>query len=106
MKKFQFLLFALVISIAVTFSSCSPSIRTTASWVNKEKIKPPYKSVFIVVFSQNIEAKTILETDLQTAATARGLKAYKSIDEFGPVASLDKLPVKEAFIKKVKQAKK
>ena len=101
MKKTIPVICLLIISTTIFFSSCKAPIKTTASWVNREKIKPPYKSVFIVVFTENMGLKTTLETDLAEAARARGLRVRKSIDDFGPVANLQKLPVKDAFIKKV-----
>ena len=91
---------AVVIS-TMAFISCSPSIKTTASWVNKEKANQPHKSVFITVITSNLQTKAILETELAKAAEARGIKTYKSIDQFGPITSKESLPVKEAFIKKV-----
>ena len=101
MKKVGFYVCILSIALAVSFSSCAPSIRTSASWVNKEKIQPPYKSVFILVLTSNLQSKTILENDLATAATAKGLKAYKSVDVFGPVAGKEGLPIKETLMKKI-----
>lgn len=101
MKQSLLIVILLLVSFAV-LNSCSPSIKTTASWVNKEKGVPQsYKSIFIVVLSQNIESKTILENDLYNAATAEGFKAYKSIEVFGPVSGKENMPVKEAFLKKV-----
>ncbi len=102
MKQTKLMLRILVIMITVSILSCSPRpIQTTASWVNREKIKPPYKSVYIVVFTENMGMKTTLETDLAEAARARGLKVHKSIDDFGPISNVQKMPEKEAFIKKV-----
>jgi hypothetical protein len=91
-----------VIIIAAAFSSCGPSIKTTASWVNKEKIKEKhYKNIFIVALLRNLQAKTTLENDLANAAEARGIKAYKSIDVFGPTIQKEILPLKEDVEKKL-----
>ncbi len=104
MKQTKRFLILLTLASTLLLSSCGPSVKTTGSWVNKEKLPAqPYKSVFIVALTANLEAKTTLELDLQSAAEARGLKAYKSIDEFGPVASLESLPVKDALLRKIRE---
>lgn len=99
----RFLAMMFFISASISVSSCSPAIKTTASWINKERATPPkqYKSVFITVLTDNLETKTILENDLANAATAKGYKAYKSMESFGPISGKEGLPVKEAFLKKV-----
>jgi len=102
MKSTKTILFLLIFISTTAFISCKTTFKTTASWVNKEKIKPPYKSVFIVVLTENLAVKTVLENDLAEAARAKGLIVYKSSDEFGPVASFQSAPVKEAFLKKVR----
>jgi len=86
-----------------TLNSCSPSIKTTSSWVNKERKTPqqPYKSVFIVVLKENLETKTTVENDIANAARAKGFKTYTSMESFGPISGKEGLPVKEAFLKKV-----
>ena len=101
MKQTVSLLSMVIVAETISVTSCSPAIRTVSSWVNKEKIQPPYKSVFIAVLTPNLNTKTTLENDLATAAAARGLKAYKSGDAFGPISSKENLPVKDAFLKKV-----
>ena len=103
MKKAR-LIIRIVIIIAAALSSCGPSIKTTASWVNKEKItEKHYKTIFIVALLKNLEAKTTLENDLANAAEARGIKAYKSIDIFGPTVQKEILPLKEDVEKKLNE---
>ena len=84
--------------------SCKPSfsIRTTVAWVNKEKLPPqPIKSVFIIVFSDNMEIRSAFENDLAAAAEKKGLKAYTSMGIIGPVEMREIAPVKDVFIKKL-----
>jgi len=93
-----------IVSLAASLNSCGPSIRTTASWVNKEKLpQQQYKVIIIVALIKNLEAKSTLENDLAAAAEARGVKAYKSIDVFGPTVKKEILPLKEDFIKKLNE---
>jgi len=87
---------------SLTITSCSPAIKTTGSWVNREKLPAaPIKSVFIIAFTDDMEVKAYLEEDLALAAEKKGLKAYKSIDVIGPVATKYIAPVKDVFMKKL-----
>jgi hypothetical protein len=100
MNKAKLFSAALIFSLAII--SCGPSIKTTGSWVNKEKLPAePVKSVFIIAFTDNMEARAYLEEDLALAAEKKGLKTYKSIDVIGPVDIKYIAPVKDAFMKKL-----
>jgi len=104
MNKSKLLAAVLVVVLIFPIISCKPgfSIRTTALWVNKEKLPPePIKSIFIIAFTDNLDVRATLEKDLATAATKRGLKAYKSLDIVGPVEIKSMAPVKDVFIKKL-----
>ena len=88
--------------LSLVIISCGPSIKTTASWINKEKVPAePVKSVFIIAFTDNIEARAYLENDLAAAAQKKGLKTYKSVDVVGPVEMKYIAPVKDVFMKKL-----
>jgi len=99
-------LFAAFLGAILSFAiiSCKPgfSIRTTALYVNKEKLPPErIKSIFIIAFTDNLDVRATLEKDLAAAAQKRGLKAYKSLDIIGPVEIKSIAPVKDVFIKKL-----
>ena len=84
-------------------SCSSSSVKITASWVNREKMPAePLKSVFIMAFSDNLEVRSNLEYALAEAAEKKGLKTYKSLDVIGPVDMKSIAPVKDVFIKKLK----
>jgi hypothetical protein len=69
--------------LTLFFHECSPTQRITGSWVNREALpKGPYKSIFIVVISQNNEANSIVENILAKKIESRGPKAVKSSDFF------------------------
>ena len=94
----------LILILSFLIISCKPSssIRTTVFWVNKEKLPAePIKSVFIIAFTDNMEARSHFENDLVAAAQKRGLKAYNSMGIIGPVEMKAIAPVKEVFIKKL-----
>jgi hypothetical protein len=96
------LLLIAAVAISVCLSSCSSPIKIVASWVNSEEIKPePYKSVFIIALTGNLDAKRAIENDLATAAEAKGIKAYKSIVVFGPFSGKSSIPAKDIVSKKV-----
>jgi len=109
MRFSQLAIMLLIVGLAVNFSSCNSSkgtIKTTASWVNKDRtVKTPYKSTFIVVLTDNREVKTVLENNLAKAVRDKGLTAYTSMDNFGPISGREGLPVKESFLKKVAELK-
>ena len=95
-------LFSAVLILSLAIISCGPSIKTTGSWINKEKLPAePVKSVFIIAFTDNMAARSYLEDDLAIAAQKKGLKTYKSIDVIGPVDIKYIAPVKDVFMKKL-----
>jgi hypothetical protein len=91
---------------ALTFCSCSnSSMRIMATWVNKKDMPAPQPgkhTIFIFVMTQNYEAQVNLENDLANAANAKGIKTVKSIDAFGPILTLDKLPKKDILLKAIR----
>ena len=94
-----FLLFGFVFLL----TACSSTKQSTGVWINKEKITgKSFSNIFIVVMSDNIEARSRIENDLAEAATARGYSAVKSIDVMPPSLSDNKKPTKEEVVSKVK----
>lgn len=102
MKQIRFFSVFLIVATVVSLMSCGPSIKTTASWINREKPPAqPIKSIFIIALTENMAAKIALETDLAAAAESLGIKAVRCIDAMGPVGIKDIAPHKEAFEKKL-----
>lgn len=104
MTKLKVLSIAFLLSF--TFSSCSnSSMRIMATWVNKEDKpvpQPGKHKIFIFVMTQNYEAQVNLETDLAEAAQSKGIRTVKSIDAFGPILTVDKLPNKDVMLKAIR----
>ena len=97
-------LFAALIIIGSPFIilSCSPAIKTTGSWVNKEKLPgEPIKSVFVVAFTDNMDVRLHLEKNIAEAAEKKGMKAYKSTEIIGTVEMKYVAPVRDVFLKKL-----
>jgi hypothetical protein len=103
MKKTKLFSVLAVLSLAFTIIvSCSPSIKTVSSWVNKEKLpENPIKSVFIIAFTDNMQVRAHLESDLAAEAQKKGLKTYMSMNVIGPVDIKQIAPVREVFLKKL-----
>jgi hypothetical protein len=98
------LLFLTAVTIVMILGACSTKMSITASWINAEEIKPdPYKSIFIIALTGNLDAKRAIENNLATAAEARGLKAFKSIVVFGPFSGKESIPSKDIVSRKVKE---
>ena len=102
MQPIQRHLFQAILFATIVLPSCGPSIKTTVSWANKEKMPAqPIKTIFIMALTDNMEVKLTLEKDLVAAAESRGYTAIKSIDAIGPVGIKNLAPHKEAFEKKM-----
>jgi hypothetical protein len=81
MKHSIYLLFIL----AILFSACSSSQKITSSWVNRDLLpKGPYKSIFILVITQNDATNFVVEDDMSKVIKARGVKTVKSTSIFIP----------------------
>jgi hypothetical protein len=75
------ILFLLLPVLLIT--GCSPTQKITGSWVNREVLpKGPYKTIFLVVISQNNAANQTVEDLLAKRIESRGPKAVKSSDFF------------------------
>lgn len=98
--------FSLVVLFAFACLSCSnSSMRIMATWVNRKDMPPPAPGkhkIFIFAMTQNYEAQVNIENDLATAAANHGIKTVRSIDAFGPILTLDKLPKKDVLLQAIK----
>lgn len=98
--------FGVLFLLAFSFWSCSnSSMRIMATWVNEKDPpvpQPGRHKTFIFVMTQNYEAQLSLETDLANAAAAKGILTVKSIDAFGPILTIDKLPKKDVLLKAIR----
>lgn len=72
-----------ILLLALIIEGCSPTQKITGSWVNREALPGgPYKSIFIVVISQDNEANSIVESMTAKKLESRGAKAVKCSDFF------------------------
>jgi hypothetical protein len=98
--------FSAAFLLAIMFCSCSSSsMRIMATWVNKDDKpvpQPGKHKIFIFVMTQNYDVQVNLENDLADAAEAKGIRTVKSIDAFGPILTLDKLPKNDVLLKAIR----
>jgi hypothetical protein len=92
--------------VVLLFCSCTgSSMRIMATWINnKDSIvpQPGRHKTFIFAMTQNYEAQVNLETDLAAAAAAKGVLTVKSVDAFGPILTVDKLPKTDVMLKAIR----
>jgi len=85
-------------------AACSSSKKSTGVWVNKEKAQgKSYHKLFLIVMTADVEARSVIETDLAAAITSKGYQVVKSIDVLPPVLSDPKMPTKDEVVNKVKE---
>jgi hypothetical protein len=80
-----------VVASLLTLLACTPGMKTTSSWTNKEVVAAAkdkgYKTIFISVITSKLELRTKMEASLAEAAEKRGYVAIKSIDKFPPITN-------------------
>lgn len=100
MKKILALIMLAAVVAAV--SSCSPSMRITGNWINKEVLPgKKYKKVFLFPLTSDLNAKQTIENSQSVAARDCGLEVVKSSEILTPDFMKSK-PSKEAVLNKIK----
>jgi len=98
--------FILVLAAFVLFSCSSSKKGSSTVWVNPDNPKDKtYSSIFIVAITADPESRMIVENDLAAVATARGLRAVKSIDAINIDIKNPRIVTKEEVIEKVNENK-
>ena len=102
MKNAVSMILAACLSIALL--SCGPSQEVTSFWKNPEgKPAKPFTKVFISALTADRGARNVLESDLATVASGRGVQAAKSIDHFPNLTSKKDMPSEEAIVAKIRE---
>jgi hypothetical protein len=77
--------FFLLLLITLMLTGCAPAHKITGSWVDREALpKTPYKSIFVLVISQNEDASYQVEEQMAQTLRSRGREAVMSYDIFPP----------------------
>ena len=86
-------------------AACSSSKESTGVWVNKDKPKDKkYQKIFFIVMTADVEARSVIETDLAAAAASKGFQTVKSIDVLPVVMSDPKMPTRDEVVAKIKES--
>jgi hypothetical protein len=99
--KFKYLLPLL---FAFIVAACGPSQKITNSWINPEAAaKDPYKSIFVIVLSQNTGNSFSVEDRMAGIITSRGGKAVVSSSVFPPKLSISDNFTREDMAEAIKR---
>ena len=103
LKSFYFLCLAITVLLMAGCSS-QKEVGTVNLTVQKENLPAKkYASVFIVALTMDPEARTAVENSVANIATARGLRAVKSIDAINIDLKNPRLVTREEVTSKVKE---
>jgi hypothetical protein len=89
--------------LLILFLSCKPSQRILTSWVNPERPKKKYTTVFVGALIQRSDLKYALEDDLGAAAKKRGFKVVKGYEVFPPNFNQDNMRDKEVVLNAIRK---
>ena len=93
------------VATLLILQSCGPTQKVTSSWTNPQRPNvAKYNKVFIAAMIQNNGYRSVIENELATAASARGLLVVKSIDLFQPNFTKENAPDKEAILRAVRSS--
>jgi hypothetical protein len=99
MKRFLFFMMFLAF-----MSACTPPQQVLNSWVDREAIpSEPYKSIFVMAFAHDINAKITVENELAKVLVSRGKIAVKSSDVFNAAFLADTNLTREQLANAIRQ---
>ena len=97
--------YVLLLATLLVFGCSSSKKGSSTVWVNPDNPKDKtYSSIFITAITADPEARMIVENDLASIATARGLRVVKSTDVINIDIKNPRVVTKEEVIEKVNQA--
>ncbi|MBK9105651.1 MAG: hypothetical protein IPL92_14060 [Saprospiraceae bacterium] len=94
-------LLSMTVILSMLFmTACSPSMKITGSWMNKDMMgKGNYKKVFLFVIASDKGAQQTVENAQAKAAAAEGVTTVKSYEFFGPNFIAQKPSVEQIMAK-------
>lgn len=66
---------------------CAASTQVTGSWKSPQAVEQTYNKVVVAAMTDNLQARQVVEEQLQEQFAQRGIEATKSIDLFPPTAT-------------------
>ena len=93
-----------IILITLVFSACVGSQKITNSWISPEAgSKSPYKSIFVIVLSQNNASSFSVEARMASIIASRGQKSVVSSTVFPPSFSASEDFTREQMAEAIKR---
>lgn len=83
--------------------ACKPATEITGTWKNSRVPSATYEKITVAALTNNINAKTTVENDLEAALAAEGIKVSKSSNLFPPNFTNDNSD-KEKMLSKFRDA--
>jgi hypothetical protein len=97
-------LYPFALLFALLLSGCGPSQKITNSWINPEAgSKGPYRSIFIIVLSQDKETSYSVEDRMAHLISSRGQKAVLSSAVLLPNLSISENFTREQLAEAIKR---
>lgn len=98
------LIFVASFAVSLLIVACKSTKEPTGVWVNTEKAKgKSFTKVMIVMVTADVQARSVIESDLAAAASERKYNVVKSIEVAPPDIKDPKPPSKDEIVKKVKE---
>ena len=89
--------------VCLMLSSCSPSMKITGNWMNKDIMGTgKFQKIFLFTIAYDMGAKQAVENAQAKAAASHGITTVKSYEVFGPNFLAQK-PSKDEIIAKIKE---
>ena len=97
-------IYLFILLFALAISACGPSQKITNSWINPEAgSKSPYKSIFIMVLTQNTGNSFSIEDRMAGIIASRGQKSVVSSAVFPPSFSNSENFTREQMAEAIKR---
>lgn len=92
-----------VMGMMLMISACSPSMKITGNWMNKEIVGTgKFNKIFLFTIAHDMGARQAVENSQAKAAAEHGIATVKSYEAFGP-NFLNQKPTKEEIVAKIKE---
>lgn len=75
-----------ILAIGIGVYGCAASTEVTGSWKSPEATTQTYNNVVVAAMTDNVQARQIIEEQMQNQLAQRGVNATKSIELFPPSA--------------------
>ncbi len=102
MKKIAVLSLSMLLTLFVV--SCGSNTELVGKWTPEAtSTNIPFKKVFVVGITQNLEARQSFENKVKQVFATRGVEAIASLDHVNPNASMDTTARKNAILAKMRE---